>query len=73
MIPKRIIKKVLPLSILLLGFVPLCPAPAFSQLTPALPVLGSTIPKYSDALPTFVGARVDGTQPLLTISMEEFQ
>lgn len=72
MIPKRIIKKVLPLSILLLGFVPLCPAPAFSQLTPALPVLGSTIPKYSDALPTFVGARVDGTQPL-TVSMEEFQ
>lgn len=35
------------------------------------PLLGNTIPKYVEPLPTFVGARVTGTS--LTVSMEEFQ
>jgi len=36
------------------------------------PLPGKNIPKYVEALPTFVGARVPGTAPLV-VSMEEFQ
>jgi FtsP/CotA-like multicopper oxidase with cupredoxin domain len=43
-----------------------------SLLVPQTPLLGKTIPKYIDQLPTFVGARVNGTLPL-TVTMEEFQ
>jgi spore coat protein A len=35
------------------------------------PLLGKTIPKYVDPLPTFVGARVTGTD--ISVSMHEFQ
>lgn len=37
-----------------------------------VPLPGRNIPKFVDPLPTFVGARVNGTVPL-TISMHEFQ
>ena len=37
-----------------------------------VPLAGKTIPKFVDPLPTFVGARVDGTRPL-TITMRERQ
>ncbi len=43
-----------------------------SFLIPQTPLLGKNIPKYVDPLPTFVGARVNGTLPL-TVTMEEFQ
>ncbi len=36
------------------------------------PLPGKNIPKWIDPLPTFVGARVDGTKPL-TVTAKEFQ
>ncbi len=36
------------------------------------PLPGRSIPKYVDAMPHFVGTRVDGTKPI-TITMEEFE
>lgn len=43
-----------------------------SQQIPQVPLAGGAIPRYVDALPTFVGTRVDGTKAL-TVTMEEFQ
>ena len=43
-----------------------------SFLVPQTSLPGKTIPKYIDQLPTFVGARVNGTLPL-TVTMQEFQ
>ncbi len=47
------------------------PASASAQI-PQTPLPGSAIPKYVDQLPTFIGARVDGTKKL-RVTMEEFQ
>jgi spore coat protein A len=46
--------------------------PAFGSVTtPQTPLPGKSIPKYVDALPTFAGRRIKGTN--LTVSMEEFR
>lgn len=47
-------------------------APLASAQQLQAPLLGKSIPKFVDPLPTFVGNRVDGTQPL-TVTMKEFQ
>ncbi|MHB0874892.1 MAG: multicopper oxidase family protein [Anaerolineae bacterium] len=46
--------------------------PAPSAQIPQVPLDGASIPKFVEALPTFVGNRVDGTKPL-TITVSEIQ
>jgi len=46
--------------------VPVTPPP------PQMPLKGTLIPRFVDALPTFNGRRADGTQPL-SVDMQEFQ
>ena len=43
-----------------------------SVQVPQVPLPGKAIPRFVEAVPTFVGNRVDGTRRL-TVSMEEFQ
>src|SRR4051812_10904836 len=43
-----------------------------STVTPQIPLNGNAIPKFVDALPTFAGRRVDGTQTV-QVTMQEFQ
>jgi len=43
-----------------------------SNQVPQTPLPGNAIPRFVEALPTFVGARVDGTKTL-TVTMKEFQ
>ena len=46
--------------------------PAWASVTtPQTPLLGSTVPRYVDALPTFAGRRVSTTS--ITAAMQEFQ
>jgi FtsP/CotA-like multicopper oxidase with cupredoxin domain len=47
-------------------------SPLASVQIPQTPLPGKSIPRFVEPVPTFVGARVDGTLPL-SISMEEFQ
>jgi spore coat protein A len=46
------------------------PSAYASYLVPQTPLPGKSIPKFSDPLPSFAGARVDGTAPV-TVSVEE--
>jgi FtsP/CotA-like multicopper oxidase with cupredoxin domain len=46
------------------------PSAHAAYLVPQSPLPGKSIPKYMDPLPSFVGARVDGTAPV-TVSVEE--
>lgn len=48
------------------------PSPVDSIQVPQTPLPGRNISKFIEPLPTFVGARVDGTLAL-SVSMEEFQ
>src|SRR5215472_9242100 len=42
-----------------------------SVTTPQTPLVGSTVPRYVDPLPTFFGKRVSATS--ITAAMQEFQ
>jgi spore coat protein A len=64
---------IMPALVLLAVLVGFSAQPALAQLLNGqTPIAGKTIPKYVEALPTFVGARVDAaTYPNLTVRMKE--